>query len=57
MINTENHVRLTNRSVLQIPADGHGRCGVCGDPLGMPQDNEAGGRFATGLIVRHYKVT
>ncbi|KAH3882763.1 hypothetical protein DPMN_006708, partial [Dreissena polymorpha] len=39
-----------------IPADGHGRCGVCGDPLGMPQDNEAGGRFATGLIVRHYKM-
>ena len=33
-----------------------GECGVCGDSLSEaePRDHEAGGRFATGTIVREY---
>ncbi|XP_053383502.1 uncharacterized protein LOC128549850 [Mercenaria mercenaria] len=33
----------------------NGRCGVCGDPYQGPRENEAGGKYATGTIVRHYK--
>ncbi|XP_061196620.1 uncharacterized protein LOC133204893 [Saccostrea echinata] len=33
-----------------------GRCGVCGDPYqDHPRPNEAGGRYATGVITRKYK--
>ncbi|KAL3871140.1 hypothetical protein ACJMK2_039157 [Sinanodonta woodiana] len=31
-----------------------GKCGTCGDPYDGPQDNEAGGRYAQGIIVRTY---
>ncbi|KAH3884486.1 uncharacterized protein LOC127832630 [Dreissena polymorpha] len=31
-----------------------GRCGVCGDPFNGVRENEAGGRYATGTIARHY---
>ncbi|KAL4232934.1 hypothetical protein ACF0H5_007622 [Mactra antiquata] len=31
-----------------------GRCGVCGDSYNGPRENEAGGRYATGTISRHY---
>lgn len=33
-----------------------GRCGVCGDPWDVPQPrkNEIGGKYANGIIVRHY---
>ena len=31
-----------------------GQCGVCGDPYQGPHENEAGGRYATGTIVRAY---
>ncbi|XP_060576961.1 uncharacterized protein LOC132734272 [Ruditapes philippinarum] len=31
-----------------------GRCGVCGDPYNGQRDNEAGGKYATGTISRHY---
>lgn len=31
-----------------------GRCGVCGDPYQGPRENEAGGKYANGIIVRHY---
>ena len=31
-----------------------GKCGVCGDPWQGPRYHEAGGRFATGLVVRTY---
>lgn len=31
-----------------------GKCGVCGDPYQGPRDNEAGGRFAKGIIGRRY---
>ncbi|XP_034935566.1 uncharacterized protein [Chelonus insularis] len=35
-----------------------GRCGMCGDAyhLAEPRPHEAGGEFAKGTIVRHYKV-
>ncbi|XP_053383503.1 uncharacterized protein LOC123541518 [Mercenaria mercenaria] len=33
----------------------NGRCGVCGDPYQGPRENEAGGKYATGTIVRNYK--
>ncbi|XP_053381835.1 uncharacterized protein LOC128549293 [Mercenaria mercenaria] len=33
----------------------NGHCGVCGDPYQGPRENEAGGKYATGTIVRHYK--
>jgi len=33
-----------------------GKCGVCGDPFIGPRENEAGGLYATGTIVRTYKV-
>ncbi|KAL3866013.1 hypothetical protein ACJMK2_043354 [Sinanodonta woodiana] len=32
----------------------NGKCGVCGDPYQGPRDNEAGGKYARGIIVRHY---
>ncbi|KAM7300368.1 uncharacterized protein ISCGN_020932 [Ixodes scapularis] len=34
-----------------------GKCGVCGDPWSQPnpRDNEAGGKYAKGIIVRRYK--
>ncbi|KAK7489255.1 hypothetical protein BaRGS_00019507 [Batillaria attramentaria] len=32
-----------------------GRCGVCGDRFDGPHDNEAGGKYANGIIVRHYR--
>lgn len=31
-----------------------GKCGVCGDPYQGPRDNEAGGKFAKGIIGRRY---
>ena len=32
----------------------HGKCGVCGDPWQSERENEAGGRFASGIITRKY---
>ena len=34
----------------------NGKCGVCGDPYQGPHDNEPGGRYANGIIVRKYEV-
>lgn len=33
-----------------------GKCGVCGDPFNSPQprDNEYGGKYGLGVIVRKY---
>ncbi|XP_060076005.1 uncharacterized protein LOC132555669 [Ylistrum balloti] len=31
-----------------------GKCGVCGDPWDGAREHEAGGKYATGTIVRHY---
>ncbi|XP_033749008.1 uncharacterized protein LOC117333697 [Pecten maximus] len=31
-----------------------GKCGVCGDPWDGARVHEAGGKYATGTIVRHY---
>ncbi|KAK2165238.1 hypothetical protein LSH36_53g07025 [Paralvinella palmiformis] len=33
-----------------------GKCGVCGDPWQGPREHEAGGKYATGIIVRRYDV-
>ncbi|XP_053387499.1 integumentary mucin C.1-like [Mercenaria mercenaria] len=33
-----------------------GKCGVCGDPWDGKRDNEAGGKYATGTIVRKYQI-
>ncbi|XP_060075035.1 uncharacterized protein LOC132554743 [Ylistrum balloti] len=30
------------------------QCGICGDPYQGPRNNEAGGRYAQGIIGRHY---
>lgn len=37
--------------------DNHGKCGVCGDPYNEPppRDNEVGGIYYSGIIVRNYK--
>lgn len=33
-----------------------GRCGICGDPYQQnPRENEAGGKYATGIISRCYR--
>ncbi|XP_046551505.1 mucin-5AC-like [Haliotis rubra] len=32
-----------------------GKCGVCGDPWNAKRENEAGGKYANGIIVRKYK--
>lgn len=32
-----------------------GKCGICGDPWDGVRENEAGGRYATGIISRKYK--
>ncbi|XP_069102406.1 uncharacterized protein [Argopecten irradians] len=34
----------------------HQKCGICGDPYQGPRNNEAGGRYAKGIITRHYTV-
>ncbi|XP_013390934.1 uncharacterized protein LOC106159259 [Lingula anatina] len=34
----------------------NGQCGVCGDPYQGVRDHEAGGKYATGTIVRSYGV-
>ncbi|KAK2192944.1 hypothetical protein NP493_19g00017 [Ridgeia piscesae] len=31
-----------------------GKCGVCGDPWQGPRENEAGGKYARGVITRRY---
>nr|XP_022335450.1 uncharacterized protein LOC111132085 [Crassostrea virginica] len=31
-----------------------GKCGICGDPWDGVRENEAGGRYATGIISRQY---
>ncbi|OWF44011.1 Zonadhesin [Mizuhopecten yessoensis] len=31
-----------------------GKCGICGDPYNGKRKNEAGGRYATGMITRKY---
>lgn len=33
-----------------------GKCGICGDPYNQkqPRDHEAGGKYASGIITRHY---
>ncbi|XP_011429461.3 uncharacterized protein [Magallana gigas] len=31
-----------------------GKCGICGDPWDGVRENEAGGRYATGIISRRY---
>jgi uncharacterized protein (DUF608 family) len=33
----------------------NGKCGICGDPYDAERENEAGGKYATGLISAHYK--
>ena len=30
------------------------KCGVCGDPADGVRENEAGGKYAQGIITRHY---
>lgn len=32
-----------------------GKCGVCGDPWNGPRDNEEGGKYSNGIIVRSYE--
>ncbi|XP_063399680.1 uncharacterized protein LOC134684322 [Mytilus trossulus] len=32
-----------------------GKCGVCGDPWNEAHDNEAGGKYANGIVTGHYK--
>ena len=32
-----------------------GNCGVCGDPWQGPRENEAGGKYARGVITRRYQ--
>jgi hypothetical protein len=37
-----------------------GKCGICGDPWvseNAIRDNEAGGKYATGTIVKSYTVS
>ena len=32
-----------------------GKCGVCGDPWDGPLDNQAGGKYAKGIIIEEYE--
>ncbi|XP_041363554.1 uncharacterized protein LOC121379135 [Gigantopelta aegis] len=36
-------------------AQNGGKCGVCGDPWQGPHENEPGGKYANGIIVKKYK--
>ncbi|XP_033764269.1 mucin-5AC-like [Pecten maximus] len=38
----------------QWSAPNRGKCGICGDPYNGDRLNEAGGKYATGLITRKY---
>ncbi|XP_052807202.1 uncharacterized protein LOC128236392 [Mya arenaria] len=38
----------------QYSPEVNGRCGACGDPYFGPFNNEAGGRYAQGVLVRNY---
>ncbi|CAF0894028.1 unnamed protein product [Adineta steineri] len=40
---------------LSIQKANDGKCGVCGDSYVGPRDHEAGGRYATNIIVRNYE--
>lgn len=33
-----------------------GKCGICGDPHFGARDNEAGGKYALGIITKQYRV-
>lgn len=44
-------------SILQVQYQRNGgKCGVCGDPWDGPWENEPGGKYALGIIVRKYGV-
>lgn len=34
----------------------NGKCGICGDPYLGARDNEAGGKYALGVITKQYKM-
>lgn len=42
---------------LQNLVQNGGKCGVCGDPYQGPLENEAGGKYANGIISKHYDIT
>ena len=33
-----------------------GKCGLCGDPYDEEREHEGGGKYATGTIVRTYRM-
>ena len=39
---------------MQYKAKRNNQCGMCGDPVDMPRDNEEGGKFANGIIAGSY---
>lgn len=45
------------KNKLQTKQLNGGKCGVCGDPWNGRRENEAGGKYATGTIVKVYKVS
>jgi len=42
--------KISNRFIRYLG----GKCGICGDSYSGPRYHEAGGKFATNIIVRHY---
>lgn len=43
-----------NDNQLYCGGRGH-KCSVCGDPVNSTRENEAGGKYAQGIITRHYR--
>ena len=48
---------MVNYALFQRQQSLGGKCGVCGDPWDGARENEAGGRYATGIIVRNFTVS
>ncbi|KAL4224009.1 hypothetical protein ACF0H5_017466 [Mactra antiquata] len=53
--NTDDHQLSCGGFGVQFYQNG-GKCGVCGDRYDGARDNEAGGKYANGIIVHTYKM-
>lgn len=47
---------LPRTYILQHQQSLGGKCGICGDPYDAPRENEAGGKYAKGIIVAQYAI-
>ncbi|XP_061174818.1 uncharacterized protein LOC133183964 [Saccostrea echinata] len=51
-----NDNELNCGGFVEMMEKANGKCGICGDPYLGPRENEAGGKYALGIITKQYKV-